>query len=558
MEERVWHTFYDEGILASLPYIDVSLYQMFEDITRKYPKNTAIIFMGKRISYKEFYTYVVNLSTSLASLGIGKGDRVALVLPNCPQTLISYYAVLRLGGIVVPTNPLYTEREMEHQFKDSGTETVITLDMMYPMVKALRKRSGIRTVIVTSIADFLKFPLTLIYHIQQVAKKQRVRIEDNVGIHCFTDLLKERVPSVAPSSTESDDVAVFQYTGGTTGVSKGAMLTNRNLVMNVMQVRSWFARAKEGKEILLGVLPLFHSFGITVVMNLSIYLGAAVILIPRFEIKDLLKIIQKYNPTLFPGVPTMYIGINNHPEVKRYNLSSIKFCISGAAPLPLDVLQKFEATSGGKLVEGYGLSESSPVTHCNPLFGRRKEGSIGIPVPETDCKIVDPDTGKRVLSAGEIGELCVKGPQVMKGYWNMESETEEVLRDGWLYTGDLAKMDEDGYVYVVDRKKDIIIAGGFNIYPRDIEEVLFEHPKVAEVVVAGIPDQYRGETVKAFIVLRQGETATESEFVTYCKERLSPYKVPKLVEFRESLPKSLVGKFLRRSLVEEELHKKDM
>jgi long-chain acyl-CoA synthetase len=351
----------------------------------------------------------------------------------------------------------------------------------------------------------------------------------------------------------SDDVALLQYTGGTTGVSKGVMLTHQNLVANAMQCKSWFPEISIGNERLLAVLPFFHSFGMTTSMNCPILVAATMILVPRFNTKEILSLIEKYKPTLFPGVPTMYVAINNYPDVSKYDLSSVKFCISGAAPLPLEVLQEFEQLTGGTLREGYGLTESSPVTHCNPLEGMVKEGSIGIPFPDTECKIVDVDTGEKELEVNEIGELCIRGPQVMTGYWNMPEETKCTIRKEWLYTGDIAKVDEDGYFYIVDRKKDMIIASGYNIYPRDIEEVLYEHPKVKEAVVAGIPDEYRGETVKAYVVLKEGVTASEEEIIQFCRENMAKYKVPTAVAFRDDLPKTIVGKMLRRELVEEEI-----
>jgi long-chain acyl-CoA synthetase len=371
----------------------------------------------------------------------------------------------------------------------------------------------------------------------------------------FIDIMqraaKGEFPAAPQVKVKPDDIAIFLYTGGTTGVSKGAVLTHRNLVANMAQLRAWNYGLREGQEVIMAALPFFHSYGMTTCMHMGVYIRSTVVMVPRFDLKMILPAIDRYKVTCFPGVPTMYVAINNNPDTPKYNLRNIRVCNSGGAPLPLEVARQFEQNTGGRLVEGYGLSETSPVTHSNPIFGQRREGSIGLPLPNTDAMVVHPDT-RQPLPAGEIGELAVRGPQVMLGYWQMEEETQAVLRDGWLYTGDMAKMDADGYFYIVDRKKDMIIAGGFNIYPREIEEVLYAHPKVKEAAAIGVQDAYRGETVKAFIVLREGETAAEEEFIEFCKQEMAPYKVPKLIEFRQELPKSLIGKVLRRVLMEEE------
>ncbi|HED23858.1 MAG TPA: long-chain fatty acid--CoA ligase, partial [Firmicutes bacterium] len=383
--------------------------------------------------------------------------------------------------------------------------------------------------------------------------KEGDRVEIAGEDYVFTELINKYKGKKAPDvEVSADDRALFLYTGGTTGRSKGAVLLHRNLVANMFQVKSWCTDYTEGKETILGVLPFFHSYGLTTVLNLGLMNGAKLVLQPRFVLADVLKAIDKQKPTLFPGVPTMYVAINNAPDLQKYDVKSIRVCISGAAPLPVEVQKVFEQNTGGKLVEGYGLSETSPVTHANPVYGKRKPGSIGLPVPDTEYKIVDVETGEKDMPVGEIGELCIRGPQVMEGYLNMPDETAESLRDGWFYTGDIAKADEEGYTYIVDRKKDMVIAGGFNIYPRDVEEVLFAHPKIMEAAVAGITDPYRGETLKAYVVLNAGETMTEEEVIDYCKENLAKYKVPKLVEFRKELPKTMIGKVLRRMLKEEE------
>ncbi len=549
-----WRKNYPEGAPYTVDYPDVPLYEFLYNAAEKYPQNTALIFMGKEITYVELKDLVDRFATSLAQKGVKKGDRVAIMLPNSPQAVIAYYGALRIGAVVVQTNPLYVERELEHQMKDSGSETIIFIDLVTPRVMNVLDKTNLKNLIVTSIKDFLPFPLNLLYPLKARMDGQAVSIPTDKGIIQFRDML-----SASPNPPEveidpSKDVALLQYTGGTTGISKGAMLSHFNLVANAIQIRNWLPEVQEAKERMLGALPFFHVYGMTVAMNLAVYLCSTIILIPRFDIEQILKDINKYRPTLFPGAPTMYVAVISHPEVKNYDISSIVACISGSAALPVEVQKTFESLTGGRLVEGYGLTEASPVTHCNPVFGKRINGSIGLPLADTDSKIVDMDTGVEV-PLGEVGELSVKGPQVMLGYWNMPEETEKVLKDGWLLTGDMGRMDEEGYTYIVDRKKDLVIASGFNIYPREVEEVLYEHPKVMEAVVAGVPDRYRGETLKAYIVLKDGETATEEEIIAFSRERLARYKAPKIVEFRTELPKTMVGKVLRRVLVEEEKKK---
>jgi len=553
--ERNWLSSYPAEVPHTIDYPDIPLHQFLVDTAQEFPAKYSIHFLGKKIRYDQLLIYSYQFANALKSLGVKKGDRVALLLANSPQAVISYYGALMLGAIVVQNNPLYSERELEYQLKDSGAETIVTLDLTYPKVAKVKDKTSLKNIIVTSIKDYLPFPKNLLYPLKLKKDGQFVEIPKGKGIYSFLSFINGQ--STEPVDVEinpSEDLALLQYTGGTTGVSKGAMLTHRNLVVNVVQESKWLYRAKRGEERFLGVLPLFHVFGMTTVMNCSIYMAGNMILVPRFNVDDLLETIQKEKPTYFPGAPTMYIAINNHPRVKEYNLSSIEACISGSAALPLEVQEKFEELTGARLVEGYGLTETSPVTHANPIWGKRKTGSIGIPWPDVDAKIVDQNTGEDI-ALGEIGELAVKGPIVMKGYWNIPEETDNVLKDGWLLTGDMATIDEEGYFYIVDRKKDMIIAGGYNIYPRDVEEVLYEHPAIQEAVVVGIPDQYRGETVKAYIVKKQGAEVTEVDLLKYCKENMAAYKVPRLYEFRTELPKTLVGKVLRRALLEEEKEK---
>ncbi len=550
--EKIWLEQYEPGVPQSIDYPQKSLYQMFQESAETYKNNPAVHFMGKDLSYQELQSQVKSLASALSEMGVKKGDRVAVHLPNSTQFPIAFFATLAIGAIVVPFNPLYVAREMEYQLKDSGAETIITLTRFYNMVKEVQPKTDVKNVIVSNIKDYFPGFLGFLYTVAK-EKKEGDRVSISGEDYSFTDLISKHSGKEPPHvELAPEDRAVYLYTGGTTGVSKGAILQHRNLVANSLQVKAWCTDFQDGKEVVLGVLPFFHSYGLTTILNLGLLNGAKLVLLPRFELEMVLKTIDKQKPTLFPGVPTIYVAINNAPNLEKYDIESIRICISGAAPLPVEVQQEFEKNTGGKLVEGYGLTETSPVTHANPVYGKGKPGSIGLPMPDTEYKIVDVETGETEVPIGEVGEICLKGPQVMEGYLNRPEETAHALRDGWFYTGDIAKADDEGYAYIVDRKKDMVIAGGFNIYPRDIEEVLYAHPKVMEAAVAGIRDPYRGETLKAYIVLKEGEAITEDEIIQYCKDNLAPYKVPKLVEFKDELPKTMIGKVLRRMLREEE------
>ncbi len=555
--EKLWLRHYDEGVPENVESPDVTLFEMFQETAKKCQENTFVKFMGLSLTYQETADLIDKFAASLANLGVKKGGKVAIHLPNCPQFIIAYFATLKLGAIIVPCNPLYVAREMKYQLNDSGAETIITLTRFYGMIKGLKKETKIKNIIVTNIKDYFPGKLKLLYTLLK-EKKEGDRVTLKKEDYNFSSLLKEGNPAdLLASSNTPDDSALYLYTGGTTGRSKGAVLANRNLVVNAHQLKHWLGKVKFGESKFLIVLPLFHSFGMTLGMNSALAVGGQVVLLPRFDAKTVLKTIQKEKIQYFPGVPTIYVALNNTPGVEKYDLTSLKICMSGGAPLPKEVQEQFEKMSGAKVTEGYGLSETSPVTHVNPINGFRKVGSVGLPMPSTVMKVTDVDTGED-LPLGEVGELCVKGPQVMKGYLNMPEETKSVLKDGWFKTGDIARIDEDGFTFLVDRKKDMIIAGGFNIYPRDVEEVLFTHPAVQEAVVAGIRDPYRGETIKAYIVLKEGASVTEKEIVKYCKENLAIYKVPKQVEFRKELPKTMIGKVLRRVLREEEEKKLQM
>jgi long-chain acyl-CoA synthetase len=551
---KPWLAHYPPQIPYTIHYPNKTLQQFLQEAASQFPHKIAIHFLGKELTFQEVYKQALKLANYLVKLGLKKGDRVSIMLPNCPQAVISYYGVLLAGGVVVQTNPLYTERELEHQLNDSGAEILITLDLLYPKAVKMKAVTNLKHLIITSIKDYLPFIKKLFYPLVQKKQQQViVKVKEQEDQHLFSNIIAfTEAKEIEVDIDPIEDIALLQYTGGTTGFPKAAMLTHRNLISNTLMGAYWMYRCEKGNESILGVLPFFHVYGMTAVMNLSIMQGYKMILLPKFDPETTLKTIQKLKPTLFPGAPTIYIALLNHPKLKNYDLSSIKACISGSAPLPVEVQEKFEAVTGGKLIEGYGLTEASPVTHANFLWeGERVRGSIGVPWPDTEAKIISLETGEEA-NVNEIGELVVRGPQVMKGYWNQPIETEAVLRDGWLYTGDLGYMDERGYFFIVDRKKDMIIASGYNIYPREVEEVLYEHPKVQEAAVVGVPDAYRGETVKAFIVLKQGEECTKEELDHFMRSRLAAYKVPRIYEFRKELPKTAVGKILRRVLIEEE------
>jgi len=557
MTTKPWLSQYPSEIPHTLSYESIPVQEYLTRAYHENPEKIAIHFLGKDVTYRELFESSLKFANYLQSIGIQKGDRVAIMLPNCPQNVIGYYGILYAGGIVVQTNPLYTEREIAYQMKDSGAKAILSLDILYPRISKVMKETELENIIITGIKDYLPFPKNLVYPFIQ--KKQygfSVKVEHRGINHLFPEIMK--VAKVDPIELDSDfeeDIAILQYTGGTTGFPKGVMLTHKNLIANASMCDAWLYKCKKGEETILGILPFFHVYGMTTVLILSVMQGNRMVLLPKFDVDSALKTIDKQKPTLFPGAPTIYIGLLNHPDIAKYDLSSIAACLSGSAPLPVEIQDKFEKVTGGKLVEGYGLTESSPVTHANFVWDvERIKGSVGVPWPDTDAAIFQMDSTEP-LPAGEIGEICVRGPQIMKGYWNRPEETDATMRDGWLLTGDLGYMDEKGFFYVVDRKKDMIIAGGFNIYPREIEEVLYEHEAIQECVVAGIPDPYRGETVKAYIVLKDGEQISEEELNAFCREHLAAYKVPRIYEFRTELPKTAVGKILRRTLVDEEKEK---
>jgi long-chain acyl-CoA synthetase len=558
MSNKPWQAIYPEQIPAVLSYEDKPLYSFLKESAEEFPDKVSIHFQGKELTFREVHESALKFAAYLKSIGLQKGERVAVMLPNCPQGVISFFGILMAGGVVVQTNPTYTERELEYQMKDSGAKMILVMDILFPRVSAVASRTDIEHIIVTAIKEYLPFPKNLIYPFIQ--KKQYgivINVEHEGNHHLFSEIMKRKITEEVDTVPidVNNDLALLQYTGGTTGFPKGVMLTHKNLLANTKMCNAWLYKNRRGEERILAILPFFHVYGMTTVLVLSVMEGNTMIIMPKFDVEATLKTIQKQKPTMFPGAPTMYIGLLNHPDIAKYDLSSINACISGSASLPLEVQEQFEKITGGKLVEGYGLSETSPVTHANFIWDQpRVKGSVGLPWPDTDSAILSLESNEE-LPPNEIGEIAIKGPQVMKGYWNRPDETEKTFKNGWLLTGDLGYMDEQGFFYVVERKKDTIIAGGFNIYPREVEEVLYEHEAIQEVVVAGIPDPYRGETVKAYVVLKKNARVTEEELNEFARKNLASYKVPRSYEFRDELPKTTIGKILRRVLIEEEKKK---
>lgn len=553
LDARPWLRHYEPGVPHTLTYPARPLQHLLDDAADRFPDRPAVTFFGRDLTYRTLRDLADRFAGGLRALGLRPGGRVSLHLPNCPQFVIAYYGTLKAGGVVVPFNPLFVEREIAAQLQDCGATIGVTLDLFFARVRAAAAAPGtnLAHIIVTRINEFFPPLLRLLYPLRARRHGEWPAVTPDATTHAFLKVCGARPPEQA-ATQGPEDIALLLYTGGTTGTPKGAMLTHRNVVANAYQSACWYPNPEGTPITAVGVLPLFHSYAMTVVMNAGMLLGSRMVLLPRFETKAVLKTISRYRPEQLPGVPTLYNALVGHPEVGRYDLRSIRACISGAAALPAEVQARFEQITGGRLVEGYGLTEASPVTHVTPIGGLRKPGSIGVPVPDTDAQIVDLETGARTVLPGEVGELVVRGPQVMAGYWNRPDETAATLRDGWLYTGDIAKMDADGYFYILDRKKEMLITGGLNVYPREVEEVLFAHPAVQEAALVGIPDAHRGEVGKAYVVLKPGAQATVEDLLAHCRAHLAPFKIPREIEFRQTLPKSLIGKVLRRVLAEEE------
>ena len=559
MEPRIWHRSYDSGVPPDIEFEEIPLPQVLERSARAHGDAPAVIFLNCRLTYRQLKEEVDRFATALAGLGVTRDTRVAIQLPNLPQAVIAYYATLSLGAQAVMTNPLYVEREITHQWNDAGCAVAVVADFLFEgRIRGIRHELPVKRYIIASIPEYLRFPLNLLAPIK--LRKTRppsiAKVEPDEGIRFMKTLIRTTPPDPPKVALAMDDLALLQYTGGTTGLSKGAMLTHRNLSYNAQQVGTWFTDLTPGREVFLAALPYFHVFGMTVSMNYPVLVAAAMVLLPNpRDIPQMAKAIATHRVTLFPGVPAMFNAINNFPGVDTVDLSSVTSCFSGSAPLPNDVLERFERLTGSKIVEGFGLTETSPVTHTNPLKGTRKIGSIGVPVPGTDAKVVDLTDGVTEVPTGTAGELIIKGPQVMKGYWNKPDATRDMIRDGWLYTGDIAIVDPDGYFFIVGRLKDMILAGGYNVYPDEVDRVLMGHPAVLEAGTIGLPDQKRGETVKSFVVLKTGHATTTEELIEYCRKELAAYKIPRQIEFRAELPKSTVLKILRRELRDQELAK---
>jgi long-chain acyl-CoA synthetase len=557
-DDRPWLAAYPPDVPAEFDFPQVPLTRLLDDSTAAFPDATAVVAGSARLTYRQLRDEVDRLAGGLASLGVQRGDRVALVLPNCSQHVVAFFAVLRLGAVVVQCNPLATATELEAQLADCEPRAVVCLDRALPTVEDVRRQSEIGAVVVTSLVDYVPTGERLKLRSPLPAARARRRrlvapVPSGADVVQWRTLVRGSVPARQAEVDPVRDVAVLQYTGGTTGRSKAAMLSHANLVANAYQMRLWMPEAASGREVTLAVLPLFHVYGLTLCLLTTVLLAGRLVLLPRFDLDVVEQAIAAERPTLFPGVPPIYQALGDALRGKKTDLTSIRACISGAMRLPVETQQQFEKLSGARLVEGYGTTEASPATHCNPLSGTRKPGSVGVPMTGTLARVVDPDDPSRVLPPGEEGELVVKGPQVFLGYWGQDAAEQVLLDDGWLLTGDIAVMDPDGFFRIVDRKKDLIIAGGFNIYPAEVEAVVQELDGVADCVVAGLPDRYRGETVKAYVVAADGADLTPEQVQEHCAERLSAYKVPKLVDFRDELPRTAVGKAMRRALVEEDL-----
>ena len=566
---RPWFASYPPDVPKTLePYPEESLFALLEGSAGRFPDRPAIAWFGMHMSYATLLNEVQRCSAMLAGLGVTQGDRVALIVPNSPPYTIAFYACQRIGAIVVGNNPLYTKREMEHQLRDADPKVVLVADLMYADFADVFAEVGIANVVVTRLNDYMPLIKRLLAPIAVFRKQQRAAgkpwppVPKGAPVLWWNDAMR-RAGAVPPAATvrPREDAAVLIYTGGTTGVAKGAMLSHHNLTCNARQGAAWFPQIVDGEDALLAALPFFHSYGL-LAMNLTMLIGAKLIPVPNpRDIHMVLELIQKEKPSLFPGVPRLYIAVNENPNTPKFDLKSIMACVSGAAPLPVAVAKEFErVTGGGQVVEGFGLTECSPVTHANPFNGVRKAGHIGLPIPDTDVRIislVDPD---KEMPVGEPGELCIKGPQVMLGYWRRPEETALSIRNGWLHTGDVAQVDDEGYFKIVDRLKDMIIVSGFNVYPNEVEDVLYMHPKISKCAVVSVPDDRTGEAVKAFVVLKNGESLTAEELTAWCRDPaqgLTGYRIPREIEFRDSLPETMVGKVLRRLLQDEERAKRE-
>lgn len=554
MEEKIWYKSYAPGIKPNIDYQKVTISQALTRSAENYPDKTAINFMGKKISYAELNGMVNQFSRLLIDLGVQEGDKVAVCTPNIPQLIVTNLAIFRIGAVAVQNNPLFSERELEYQLADSDSKIIITFSLLVPRIQKIMPNTKIQKIIACHIHSYLPPLLRVLFPV--VKKAMCKKIEPTEDLLVFKDEIVKYSPEPVEDKSRWEALSTLLYTGGTTGVSKGVMLSHANISSNVQQIVGWFTGMDPGVHKMAGTIPVFHSAGYTVVQNLNIWQGWEDILIPRPDPETIYGVLKKNKPTILPGVPTIFVGLLNNPKFRKMDLSFIRGFFSGAAPLAMETIRDLKELTGATMVEVYGMTEASPVATATPWGAKIKAGTVGVPFPDTDIKIVDVDNWKKELPVGEAGEIAIKGPQIMMGYYNKPEETKNALKEGWFYSGDIGVFDDEGYLSIVDRKKDMIIAGGYNIYPVELDNTLYDHPKILEACTVGVPDKYRGETVKAFIVPKPGETLTEEEIIAFCKERLSAYKVPKIIEFMDELPKSAIGKVLRRKLREMEMEKR--
>jgi long-chain acyl-CoA synthetase len=553
MDERFWHKSYAPGVPKTLNYEKITVSEALSRAAKNFPEHTALNYMGKKITYRALDGLINQFARALQDLAVKPGDKVAVCLPNIPQVIIANMAIFRIGAVTVQNNPLYTERELTYQLNDSESKHVITLTLLIPRMQKIKPQTKLQKIIGCHINTYLPFPKKQLFPL--VKKDMYRKVEPTEDVLVFKDIISKYSAAPMEDLSKWDELGAMLYTGGTTGVSKGVMLSHANLSSNVQQFIAWFPDLKPGAERLIGNFPVFHVAGFTAIQNMITWQGWENIMVPRPEPKINIEIIKKYKPTFLPAVPTIFVGLLADPEFRKLDFSSLKGFFSGAAPLAAATINDLKELTGATMCEVYGATETAPVATVTPWGGTIKPGTVGVPVPDTDVKIVDVADPGKTLGIGEAGEIAIKGPQIMMGYYKKPEETKHALKDGWFFTGDIGKFDEDGYLSVVDRKKDMIIAGGYNIYPVELDDILMGHPKILEACAIGIPHEYRGETVKAFIVVKEGETLTEEEITAYCKEKLAAYKVPKIFEFIDELPKSAVGKVLRRKLREMELEK---
>jgi len=544
--DRTWHQFYPKGTPTEVEIQHRTMPEFLDRTVSEFPNHPAFIYMGRKITYRELGSLVNRFANALIDLGVQPGDKVAMLLPNIPQVIIADYATYRVGGVTAMNNPLYTERELKNQLKDSDATVIVTLDLLLPRILKIQDETRIKKIITCHINDYLPFPKKQLFPF--IKKEMHRKDEPRENVYPFLELIKKYPDTKVEDRSEWTETAALIYTGGTTGVSKGAVLTHANISSVVQQFTAWFPDLNRGEERLLGVYPVFHSAGYSVSQNLIVLNGWTSVLVPRPEPIIITQMLKKFKPTFLPGVPTIFVGLLNHQPFRDLDLSFIKGYFAGAAPLAEDTIKKLNDLHGAVINEVYGATENTAFATCTPWQGKVKIGTVGIPLPNTDIKIVDMQDGETELGPGQEGEICVRGPQVMQGYYGKPAETEAVLKEGWFYLGDIGFLDEEGYLTVVDRKKDIIIAGGFNVYPVEIDDVLMGHPRILEACAIGATDSYRGETVRAYVVAVPGEQLTDAEVIDYCRENLAAYKVPRSIVFVDELPKSAVGKILRREV----------